>query len=160
MRRRVISVLVGLALVGGVTTLVSRSAVQITVPELQIPTEACDPQPAWQVREDPYEAVRPTGQGWTWLAQGYIEMRPCQGGALTISGYGVEAGGDWPVLIAGLDTEGLGSWTFDQEHSLKLPIPHGGRLILAFQNAYYNAEQRPIQRRELHLREVRWTPTP
>lgn len=155
---KLVSVLVGLASVGSVTALVSKSAQRITVPELHLVTEACDPSPAFKVVEDPYDSIKATTRGWTWRAQGYIEMHPCQGGTLTLNGYGVEAGGGWPVLIAGLDTEGLGSWIFDQERNLTLTVPYGGRLILAFNNAYYNAENRPIQQRQLHLTKVRFTP--
>lgn len=154
------SVLVGVNLVGGAAALVSWSAQKIIVPELQLQAEACDPMPEWQVIEDFYKAIKPLPGGWTWKAQGYIGMHPCQAGTLTISGYGVEAGGDWPLLIASLDADGIGSWKFDQERNFKVDVPHGGRITLAFMNAYYNAEQRPIQQRQLYLEQVRFTPRP
>ncbi|CAM4361725.1 hypothetical protein [Deinococcus marmoris] len=160
MQKQEVSVLVGLTLVIGVAALVARSAQQITAPELQLAPEACDLQPTWNIMDDPYNTIRKTERGWDWLSQGYIEMHPCGGGTLVMSGYGVEAGSDWPLLIASLDLEGLGSWKFDRQRSLRVKVPHGGRLSLAFLNNYYSAEQRPIQRRDLHLQEVRWTPDP
>lgn len=88
-------------------------------------------------------------------------MHPCQGGTLTVSGYGVEAGGDWPLLIASLDMEGLGNWRFDQKRDLTVDVPHGGRLTLAFMNAFYGRDyQGVILQRQLYLTEVRFTPRP
>lgn len=163
MLARWISVLIGLGLAGGTAAFVSWTTRPQSIPELQLapPTEACDPTPAFQILESPYDSIYPTPEGWTWKAQGYIGMQPCQGGILTISGYGVEAGGDWPLLIASLDMEGLGNWKFDQKRDLTVDVPHGGRLTLAFMNAFYGRDdQGVILQRQLYLERVRFTPRP
>ncbi|MDV6376026.1 hypothetical protein [Deinococcus arenicola] len=156
-----VSGLVGLALAGSVAGYVSwQAAKSPQTPEIVYAAPPCDPAPAFRVVEDPFDTIKPTAGGWEWGSQGVIEMRPCTGGTMTISGYGVGAGGDWPLLIASLGREGLGNWTFKSQRDLTVKVPHGGAVTLAFMNAYYDASQRPIQRRELHLHEVRFTPTP
>lgn len=54
--------MLGLGLAGDITALVLVSAQPITVPELQLIPEPCDPTPAFQVMEDPYDSVAPTAQ--------------------------------------------------------------------------------------------------
>lgn len=149
--------IVSLVVLGAGTVGLSRLA-QRPIPELLMKTEACDPTPEFKVVMDPYQALKQVGDGWTWLAQGYIQMHPCQGGTLYISGHGNHVGDDWPMLLASLDAEGLGIWKFDRQRELTIPIAHGGKLTVAFLNAYYNADTPPIQRREVYLDTVRFVP--
>ncbi|WP_412030347.1 hypothetical protein [Deinococcus yunweiensis] len=143
------SVLSVIALSAGVLAL--SSLTMPPVPQLLMMSEKCDPTPEFKVVMDPYGGIKRANEGWTWLSQGYIEMHPCYGGILKISGYGNYVGDDWPNLIASLDEKGLGSWVFDKYKTLVISIPQGGRISLAFLNAYYKADTHPIQRRELYL---------
>lgn len=86
--------------------------------------------------------VTPIGQGFDFQGVSWIQADLCFPGTLQLTAAGQVANGEDPILQVALNSEELASEAFDVRRSLKIPVPHPGRLTLGYFNDFYRSDAR------------------
>ncbi|UQN09557.1 hypothetical protein [Deinococcus sp. QL22] len=118
----------------------SSSAVPLRVVE---PKLACIQPPRFRIgyqREGNGVSLKETEvdfQGFAW-----IEAAVCSAGTLTITADGEVAANEAPILQVALDRELLLQEGFEDLKTVKVRVPHRGRLVIGYFNDYYLSDVR------------------
>lgn len=86
--------------------------------------------------------VTPIGQGFDFQGVSWLQADLCSSGILQLTGLGQVANGEDPILQVALNAETIASEAFDKRRSLKIRIPHPGRLTLGYFNDFYRSDAR------------------
>jgi hypothetical protein len=142
-QRSMIAFNLALAVLTGVVVWRAQERVQAPSIALDVPRLNCTFPPTFSAGyQREFNGVAPAGQGFNFQGLSWIQADLCSPGILQLTAAGQVANGENPILQIALNSETLASEAFDKRRSLKIRVPHPGRLTLGYFNDFYRSDAR------------------